>query len=307
MNSNLLFRRLILNLSKNEGVTRLVRKWGPKMGAYRFVAGDTLADAAGAVKRQNALGIKATLDRLGEGTVDRTYAEAARDAYTEMLDEIAKEGLDANVSLKLTQLGLDLDPAFCEENLRRILDRADSHGNFVRIDMEDSPRTEATLALFEKVFKDHTHVGLVIQAYLRRSEEDVARLGQLGANLRIVKGAYMEPPEVAFPDKRDVDENYKRLVALHLTGGHYTAVATHDPELIRFTKELVAGKGIPHDRYEFQMLYGIRSKVQEELAKEGYRVRVYVPFGPDWYPYFTRRLAERPANLGFFLRHLLRS
>lgn len=284
MNSNLLFRRLILNLSKNEGVTRLVRKWGPKMGAYRFVAGDTLEDAAAAVKRQNALGIKATLDRLGEGTVDRAYAEAARDTYTEMLDAIAKEGLDANVSLKLTQLGLDLDPAFCEGNLRRILERADAHGNFVRIDMEDSPRTEATIVLFEKVFKDHKNVGLVIQAYLRRSEEDVTRLGELGANLRIVKGAYMEPPEVAFPEKRDVDENYKRLVALHLTGGHHTAVATHDPELIRFTKELVAEKGISPDRYEFQMLYGIRSKVQEELAKEGYRVRVYVPFGPDWYP-----------------------
>jgi len=305
--SGSLGRRLILRLAESPAVNHFVRRYGPGLGAYRFVAGDTLDDALAAVATLAAEGITATLDRLGEGRVDGAYARAAAADYVRIIGAIARGNLPCHVSLKLTQLGLDLDPALCEENLRQIVAAADTAGSFVRVDMEDSSRTGATLDLFERVRKDFQNVGIVIQAYLRRSQDDLRRLGELDASVRIVKGAYMEGPDVAFPEKADVDENYRALVAMHLGGGHHTAVATHDEALIAFTDSFVREHDIPKDHFEFQMLYGIRPQRQEELAREGYGMRVYVPFGPEWYPYFMRRLAERPANLGFFLRSLFRA
>ncbi len=305
--SGSLGRRLILRLAESPAVNRFVRRFGPGLGAYRFVAGDTLDDALAAVGRLADKGITATLDRLGEGKVDRAYADAATADYVRIIGAIASRNLPCHVSLKLTQLGLDLDPAFCEEKLRQIVEAAATAGTFVRVDMEDSARTEATLSLFERVRKDFPNVGIVIQAYLRRSQDDLRRMGALDASVRVVKGAYMEGPDVAFPDKADVDRNYRALVAMHLGDGHDTAVATHDEALIAFTESFVREHSIPKDGFEFQMLYGIRPQRQEELARQGYRMRVYVPFGPDWYPYFMRRLAERPANLGFFLKSLFRA
>ena len=297
-------RRQILKSAESPTINRFVRRYGKKLGAYRFVAGEDLPQALDVVRGLNSRGLLVTLDRLGEGRVDKAYAEAASQTYGEILENLGS--LDASLSLKLTQLGLDLGPDLARENLTQVLRRAQALGRFVRIDMEDSAHTQATIDIFEKVHADFPDVGIVIQAYLYRSEEDLTRLGAVDASVRIVKGAYMEPREVAFPEKADVDANYRKLVALHLGGGHFTAVATHDEALIQFTKEFVQEHGIPKDRFEFQMLFGIRTRLLEDLAREGYRCRVYVPFGPDWYPYFMRRLAERPANLGFFLRALVR-
>jgi proline dehydrogenase len=238
----------------------------------------------------------------------REEALEATQAAVDIFDAIAESGVNSNVSVKLTQLGLDIDYSFCLENMERIALKAKENGNFVRIDMEDSPRVKPTIDIFntllEKVGKEH--IGLVIQSYLYRSESDVKKLGEMGANLRIVKGAYKEPKEVAFPDKRDVYENYKRLVAMHLKNGCYTAVATHDERIIEWTKSFVKENNIPNDLYEFQMLYGVRGGLQRELAKEGYKVRVYTPYGKDWYPYFTRRIAERPANALFILKNIVK-
>src|SRR5699024_10311799 len=222
--------------------------------------------------------------------------------------KISEEGIDSNVSVKLTQLGLDIDVDFCLENMDRITAKAKETGNFVRIDMEDSPRVEATIDIFKRLLKRYgkDHIGLVIQSYLYRSEQDVKELSQQGANLRMVKGAYKEPREVAYPDKQDVDKNFRQLVKMHLNSGSYTAVATHDESIIQWTKEYTEQQKIPRSQFEFQMLFGIRDALQRELVQEGYKVRVYTPYGKDWYPYFTRRLAERPANALFVLKSLFR-
>ena len=277
-----------------------------RLGASRFVAGETLDAAMAAVADLNSRGISATLDHLGESVTEAAEARAAADSYLDLLDAIQRSGVDANVSLKLTAMGLAIDPALAEANLRRILARAQAAGNFVRIDMEDSPYTQITIDLTEKFFAEFGNVGTVIQSYLYRSEADTADLTARGISLRLVKGAYKEPAAVAYPKKADVDAALRRLIELRLLSGVYTAVATHDEAMIAFTKEFAARHQVGRDRFEFQMLYGIRSGLQQQLAREGYKVRCYVPYGGQWYPYFVRRLAERPANVLFILRSMLR-
>ena len=276
-----------------------------RRAALRFVAGEHLPDAINAIRRLNSAGATATLDFLGEGVGTAARAEASGDAYVRIVDALRETGVDSNLSLKLTQLGLDVDPALCRRILRRILDRAGEM--FVRIDMESSHYTEPTLRLFEEVWAaGYRNVGVVIQSYLRRSAEDVERLITRGARVRLVKGAYAEPPAVAFPHKRDVDQNFARLAERLLTRGTYPAIATHDERLIAGVLRLASAQAIGPERFEFQMLYGVRRDLQVRLRRRGFRVRVYVPFGEEWYPYFMRRLAERPANVLFVLRSILR-
>ncbi|SDW77396.1 L-proline dehydrogenase [Marininema mesophilum] len=301
-------RKAVLTLSSNPIVTRLVSKYGMKLGASRFVAGENMEDTLHKVKDLNKDELLVTLDLLGESIYTREEAVVATDGAVRSFDAIRQKGVTSNVSVKLTQLGLDIDPAFCLENMDRIAAKAKETENFVRIDMEDSPRIDATMDIFLTLLEKYgrEHIGLVIQSYLYRSQEDVDKLGALKANLRIVKGAYKEPREVAYPDKKDVDDAYLRLVASHLKNGCYTAIATHDTAIIDWTKRFVRENHIPADLFEFQMLYGIAASLQLELVREGYKVRVYTPYGKDWYPYFSRRIAERPANALFILKSLFR-
>lgn len=300
-----LARKVILTVAGNRVVSNAAKRYGLKLGANRFVAGTTLDAALDAVRDLNRRGILVTLDHLGESVLDTKEAEATVQAYLSVLDAIKRAGVDANVSLKLTAMGLSFDQALARKNVARIVERAAQLDNFVRIDMEDTPYTDITLDITRELFQKHGHVGTVIQAYLYRSEQDVAELGAQKITLRIVKGAYKEPANLAFPKKADVDENYKKLVALHLKNGCHTAIATHDENMIAWAKAFVAENKIPKSLFEFQMLYGIRTARQEELAKEGFTVRCYVPYGEMWYPYFTRRLAERPANVGFVLKNMI--
>lgn len=282
--------------------------------ARRFVAGETLDDAMRAVQKLNEKHIMATLDHLGENVHTEADANRATQDYLDLLDRIAATAVNSNVSLKLTQLGLDIGEALCINNMRRILERAQQHSNFVRIDMEGSPYTERTLRVFRALREDYDfkNVGVVIQAYLYRSEQDMRELALQGANARLCKGAYMEPPDIAFSDKADVDKNYVKLMQIFLdeparAKGAYVALATHDENMIVATQQFAAKQNIPKGQVEFQMLYGVRPQRQGQLAAEGYRMRVYVPYGSEWYPYFMRRLAERPANVWFLLRHLFSS
>jgi proline dehydrogenase len=284
-----------------------------RQAARRFVAGERLEEAIEAIRALNRQGILATLDHLGENTQTREDAVRAADEYLRILDAIRDHGLRSSVSLKLTQMGLDLDESFGYQNTKRIVEKAKEHKNFVRIDMESSAYTDRTLTLYERLRREgYGNVGVVIQSYLYRSERDVERLIELGANVRLCKGAYAEPPAVAFPRKRDVDRNFLKLLE-KLWGseararGVYVAVATHDERIIRWAKIRAQELGISRDEFEFQMLYGIRRDLQQRLVGEGYRVRVYVSYGREWYPYFMRRLAERPANLLFLARHLVRA
>ncbi len=300
-------RNVLQRLGRSRTAGRLARRYGLRLGASRFVAGETLEQAMRTVRRLNAEGLMATLDHLGEFT--RSEAEAARAAAAcrRTLEAIAESGANANLSLKLTSLGLDLDEGLCLRNVREILDAARGYGNFVRIDMEDSARCQATLDLYRKLRADgYDNVGVVIQAYLYRSERDVEDLSGLGANLRLVKGAYKEPADVAYPEKRQVDRQFRVLIRKQLLGGNYAAIATHDEAVVEETKAFIRERGIAREAFEFQMLYGIGEGLQRRLVREGYRVRVYVPFGVDWFGYFMRRLAERPANVRFVLRNLLR-
>ena len=300
-------RKVILTVAGNRAVTALVSRYGMRLGASRFVAGETWEQAVGHVRSLNEAGIVATLDYLGESVTDRAMAEEARDVYLDLLDKISVSGVTANVSLKLTQMGLDISREFCLDNVHAVVERAGRYGNFVRIDMEDSARTDATIEVFRRLRSQRENVGLVIQSYLYRSEKDIRALADLRPNLRICKGAYLEKPDVAFPRKADVDANFRRLVELNLELGSKTCLATHDERIIDWFRAFATERHIPRDRYEFQMLYGIRPALQRQLAAEGHTVRVYVPFGKQWYPYFTRRLAERPANLFFILGNLFRS
>jgi len=302
-----LMRKVILSVAGSRAVTSFVTRYGMRLGARRFVAGEDWESAEAQVRSLNGSGILATLDYLGESVTDRAMAEAARNVYLNLLDRIRTAGLAANVSLKLTQMGLDIDPELAYANVEAIVRKAAELGNFVRIDMEDSPRTTATISLFRRLRERYENVGIVIQSYLYRSAADLKGLADLKPNVRICKGAYLESRDVAFPRKRDVDENYKRLVLMNLEAGGKTCLATHDERIIEWAKQLIKDRGIGRDRYEFQMLYGIRPALQRRLAAEGYPVRVYMPFGTQWYPYFTRRLAERPANVLFVLSNLLRS
>ena len=276
--------------------------------ASRFVAGETIESAVTAVRDLNAAGISATLDVLGESVTNVEEARAARDAYLRALDRLAEARADANVSLKLTQMGIDVDERMCVDNVRAVVARAKALGSFARIDMEGSDYTQRTLDLFKR----HLHpefgdgVGVVLQSYLRRTKRDLADLLALGARVRLCKGAYKEKADVAFPDKRDVDANYVTCMEELLERGNRPAIATHDATIIAHARTFARKRDIPPARYEFQMLYGVRRDLQLALRRQGYRVRVYVPFGDQWYPYLMRRLAERPANIGFLLGSVVR-
>ena len=296
----------LLYLSKNKTVNHLAKKYGLRFGAQRFVAGDNINDAISAVQYLNSKGIIATLDHLGEFVSTKEEALLSTEACIATLEAIHVHQLQANLSLKMTQLGLDISSEFCLENMRTILNKASAYHIFVRIDMEDYTRNEMTLDIFRTLKTEYEEVGVVIQAYLYKSLDDIKALHALKPNLRICKGAYKESSDVAFPEKKDVDENYIQLVKHHLSHGNYAGIATHDEHMIERMKEYIHQHQIPHDQFEFQMLYGIRTDLQEKLAEEGYRVRAYVPYGVDWYGYFMRRLAERPANVSFVIRNFFK-
>lgn len=304
-----MLRSTLLFLSNQPRVFRFVRDNRlARAFARRFVAGETLDDAVAAVRALNAKGISASLDELGESVSNEREAAATRDHYLAILDRIAAAKLDANVSVKLTALGLDISEDICVRLMRDLLERARQRGSFVRIDMESSVYTERTLRLFAQelypAYRDH--VGIVLQSYLRRTSCDVDQAIGWQCRVRLCKGAYQEPVAVAFPDKADVDTNYADCARALLERGRYPGIATHDPRLIEQVKSFARTSGIPADRFEFQMLYGVRRDLQEDIVREGWRMRVYVPFGTQWYPYLMRRLAERPANLAFVTGSLVR-
>jgi proline dehydrogenase len=299
-------RALLLRLSESKRLAPLMmRNRVSRLVARRFVAGEHLGDALEAAREVNRALQLASLDLLGENVSDEAGARRAAVEYIAIFDRIAQEHLDANVSLKLTQLGLDLSEDLCQELLEKIVAHAADQANFVRVDMEGSAYTQRTVEMVKRVRSEYSNVGTVMQAYLYRTEQDVQDLVAVGCRLRLCKGAYQEPPEVAFPKKADVDANYVKLMRILLASGIYHGIATHDPAMIRATLDFVREQDIKRDRFEFQMLYGIRTDLQQKLVRDGYRVRVYIPFGTDWFPYFMRRLAERPANVTFFLRNLL--
>jgi proline dehydrogenase len=293
-------------LAGSQTLKSLASRYGMRTGggfARRFIAGESVEEAIAASRVIERDGLNVTLDFLGESVGSIAEADAATRAYLAVLEQIAASGVERNISLKLTQLGLTIDRATSVDNLRRILDAAEAKDFFVRIDMEDSPFTAVTLDVFETMWQQgYRKAGVVLQSYLPRSEADAARMNALGARVRLVKGAYKEPRDVAYQSKAEVDASFVRIMRLLLAGGAYPAIATHDPAMIAATRAFAAERAIDPSRYEFQMLYGIRRDLQAALIRDGYRVRVYVPFGREWFPYFMRRLGERPANVGFVLR-----
>lgn len=301
-----MMRAILLHLSENKNLAPLIMRNGvSRRVAQRFVAGDNLDDAIVAGRNVNRANQAASLDLLGENVSDEAGARAAGAGYAAIFDRIAQEKLNANVSLKLTQLGLDLSESLAQELLEKIAAHAGEQGNFLRVDMEGSAYTQRTVDLVKRVRAKFEGVGTVMQSYLYRTEDDVRDLLSVGCRMRLCKGAYKEPPEVAFPQKADVDANYVKLMKILLASDVYHGIATHDPAMIDATKQFVRQQGIAHDKFEFQMLYGIRTDLQQQLVREGYRLRVYIPFGTDWFPYFMRRLAERPANMMFFAKSLI--
>ena len=304
-----MLRDTLLYLSNQPRVFKFVRNSRlAKHFAKRFVPGETLADALEVVRGLNARGITASLDFLGESTNNEREARTARDEYIRMLDRIHEARLDANVSVKLTAMGLDIDQELCIAVMQDILARAQRYDTFVRIDMEASAYTDVTLKMFEERFYPayKANVGVVLQSYLYRTFADVEHMNSLRARVRICKGAYKEPPSVAYPEKKDVDANYVKCMRELMLKGNYPGIATHDPAMINEAKRWAREQGIGKDRFEFQMLNGIRRDLQQTLVKEGYRMRVYVPFGTQWYPYLMRRLAERPANVAFITGNVIR-
>jgi proline dehydrogenase len=294
-------------LSRRRGLQRFVTRQRLTASlAYRFVAGDHLDDAVRVVTAVNRRGWSASLDHLGENVTEEKAARAATEDYLAAFERIALERLNANVSVKLTQLGLDISPELCQELLTRVLQRAQQLDNFVRIDMEGSAYTQRTLDLVLGLHERYPNCGVVLQSYLFRTADDIARANAAKVRVRLVKGAYKEPPDVAFAKKADVDAKFEAGMQQLLLNGVYPAIATHDDRLIEATKQFAREREIPKDRFEFQMLYGIRRDLQDRLLREGYRVRIYVPYGTEWYPYLMRRLAERPANLLFIVRSLIR-
>ncbi|MDP1571687.1 MAG: proline dehydrogenase family protein [Vicinamibacterales bacterium] len=299
-------KALFHTLAQSRWLQRQASRYGMAPGrgfARRFVAGESVEEAIAGVADLPPQGYLLTLDYLGESVATTEEAAAATDEYLRILETIVGSGIERNISLKLTQLGLDVDRATCVDNLRRILEPADRHEFFVRIDMENSPYTEVTLQILETLWQQgHRRVGTVVQSCLMRTEADVRRLNALGARVRLVKGAYKEPKTVAHQRKADVDASYVDLMRLLLDEGTYPAIATHDEAMLEATKRYAAERGYAKDRFEFQMLYGIRRDLQAALLADGYRVRVYVPYGQQWFPYFMRRLGERPANVWFVLK-----
>jgi proline dehydrogenase len=300
-------RTVILAAADSPRLQRFVQKHGFRLGAARFVAGETLDDAVPVLRKLNEQGLLTNTTLLGEGVRDEAETRAVVGEYRALLDRIRAEELRTNVALKLTALGLVLDEELAYRNVAELVEHAAARANFVRIDMEESQHVDATLRIYRRLREaGHDNVGTVLQSYLFRSEDDLAALLPLTPNLRIVKGAYLEPAEIAYPQKRDVDAAYASLVETSLEGGGFTAVATHDEALIERTIAFARERGIPSERFQFQMLYGVRPRLQLDLVARGYDVLVATPYGPDWYRYLMRRLAERPANLLFFLRSLVR-
>jgi proline dehydrogenase len=320
-----MLRSFLIYLSKAAWAQKLMTSWGIAWRvASRFVAGVTVGEALGAVRELNENCINATLDQLGEHTSTMEEADRATEGIVRVLDEIERAGVRANVSIKLTQIGMGLDEEICRQNLVRILDQVKKHGNFLRIDMEDTPYTDTTLGIFYSMLQrgfNVSQVGLVVQSYLYRTEADVRKLLEYNTHLRLVKGAYKEPTDKAFPKKTDVDASFDLLTKLMIDAAckietnkisrdgrvpPIPAIATHDEKRIAFAKQYAEKVGLPKEALEFQMLFGIRRDMQEQLVKQGYPVRIYVPFGTHWYPYFMRRLAERPANIWFFVSNFFR-
>ena len=320
-----MLRSFLIYLSKAAWAQKLVTSWGLAWhAASRFVAGEGAEDAIRAVRELNAKGINATLDHLGEHTSTADEAERATDDILLILDEIEKAGVRANVSIKLTQIGMGLDEEICRQNLVRILEQVKKHNNFLRVDMEDTPYTDITISSYQSMLRrgfNTCQVGMVVQSYLFRTEADTRRLLEYGTRIRLVKGAYREPPDKAYPKKADVDANFDLLTKIMIDAAlkiepnkvsadgripPIPAIASHDEKRIAFAKQYAEKVSLPNEAIEFQMLYGIRRDLQDQLVKEGYPVRVYVPFGTHWYPYFMRRLAERPANIWFFVSNFFR-
>jgi proline dehydrogenase len=300
-------RSLILAAAESRRLQRLVQRYGFRLGAARFVAGETLDDAVPVLRRLNERGLLTNTTLLGEGVRDEAETRTVVAAYRAVLDRISEEGLRTNVALKLTHLGLSIEEELAEHNVAELVGHAAGLGNFIRIDMEESRHVDATLRIYRRLReRGHENVGAVLQSYLFRSEDDLAGLLPLAPNLRIVKGAYLEPAEIAYPEKREVDAAYVRLLEASLAGPGFTAVATHDQLLIERAIAFTRERGISNDRFQFQLLYGVRPRLQLDLVRRGYDVLVAAPYGPDWYRYLMRRLAERPANLLFLLRNLVR-
>jgi proline dehydrogenase len=296
-----MLREPLIYLSHSNTARAVVTRTPLRAMSRRFVPGETVDDLARAIREANAAGLTATGNYLGESVHDEPNARRAADVYMAILDRIHQEKLDANVSLKFTQLGQDISESFLARNLGQVLERARETDSFIRFDMEGSDYTQRTLDAFEKLWKEGwRNIGVVLQSYLKRSAGDVARMNELGARVRLCKGAYAEPPEVAFQTRENVDASFVQLTQTLLEGGNCPAIATHDERMIDATLAFVRQRGIAPDRFEFQMLHGVRRDLQQRLVAEGWRVRVYVPFGEHWYPYLMRRLAERPANLLFF-------
>ncbi|MED4240951.1 proline dehydrogenase [Priestia megaterium] len=293
-------KNVFLHASQNKVLNKAAKKWGLRFGAAQVVAGDTIESAIKKVQELNEKGLICTLDHLGEFVSSREEAIEATQYNVRTLEAMGRARVNSNLSVKMTQLGLDIDPSFCMENMRRILETAKKYNNFVRIDMEDHAHCQITLDILRELRQTYDNVGTVIQAYLFRAEQDVKELK--GISLRLVKGAYQESPTVAYQDKAEVDKNYMRIIEEHLLSGSYTAIASHDHNIIAKVKDFAQKHHIPREQFEFQMLYGFRTDMQLSLAKEGYTMRVYIPFGNDWFGYFMRRLAERPQNVAFALK-----
>lgn len=295
--------KFFLALSTNKFANRLAKKYGLRLGARRFVAGDQESDAIQTVQSLNEQGKEAMLNYLGEFVHSEEEAAEATDHCIRTLDVLHDNNLKANLTVKITSLGLDISKQLCLQNLREILDYAEKRDIFVRIEMEDYSHCQLTLDIFAELRKEYENIGTVVQSYLYRTEKDMEDLNKLNANLRLVKGAYQESSEVAFPKKEDVDKSYDKIVKQHLLNGNYAGIASHDEEMIEEFIRFIKEHEIPNNQFEFQFLYGIRNDLQNSLVERGYRVRVYVPYGIDWFGYFMRRLAERPENVSFVLRN----
>lgn len=297
-----MLKDLFIGLSQNQLLNKAAQKYGLKMGAQNVVAGTNIEETIQSIKELNAYGISCTVDNLGEFVFKKEEALEAKGKILEVIEAIHENDVDAHISLKATQLGLDIDYNFCLENLEEIVAKAESYDIFVNFDMEDFGHLQPQIDILEELARKHENVGTVIQAYFYQSAENIRKLADF--RLRIVKGAYKEPEEVAYQDKRDIDANFIRLIEYHLLNGKFTSIATHDHNIINHVKKFVKEHNIPFDKFEFQMLYGFRRELQLELAKEGYNFCTYVPFGKDWYGYFMRRLAERPQNLNLVVKQV---
>jgi proline dehydrogenase len=305
----MLTRSALIYLSRQEGLKEFATRFRLfKKLTTRFIAGENIDEAVAAIKDVNARGCTATFDHLNESVSSTGETEAEVREYLDVLARIDESGIDSNVSIKLTQFGLEIDPDLAYRNARRVVEDAVSRGNFVRVDMEGSNVTQSTIDVFKRMRAEVglNDVGIALQSYLYRTMDDARALLKIPARVRICKGAYNEPPEVAYPDKKDVDDNYVRVMQLLLSSGLYHGIATHDPKMIDATVDFAQREGIAKDAFEFQMLYGIRRDLQAQLARDGYRMRVYVPYGKHWYPYFMRRLAERPANIWFVMKNMFK-